>query len=236
MSAPEPKDVVLAFGDTHYPFSHRDHLDFLDAVIQKHDPTLFVHTGDELDFHALSDYDSDPDGDSAGVEYKKGIKEMKKLYSLIPSARACISNHNARPYRRAYKSGIPTAFMRTYAEWMQAPEGWEWGFKFDIDGVVYEHGEGVSGKLGHLKAAEQNMQSTVIGHIHAHAGVAYLANPKHLIFGLNCGWLGDKDAYSMAYGRNNRNKPILGASIIDHGIPTFIPMVLRKGGRWVGRV
>jgi hypothetical protein len=230
------KEIVQIISDTQYPFSHPDHLPFLEAVKDRYQPTQVVHIGDEVDFHALSDYDPDPDGDSAGREFKRAMEDMQRLYEVFPEVKACISNHTARPFRRAYKYGIPKAFLREYAEFLAAPKGWQWQRKYVIDDVAYEHGEGCSGKLGHLKAAEQNMQSTVIGHIHSHAGVAYGANPKLLYFGMNVGCLIDKDAYAFAYGTNMKTKPVLGCGVVVQGIPTFIPMVLKKGGRWVGKV
>lgn len=231
-----PTEVVQILSDLHYPFSHRDSLDFLIAVREKYSPTRVVCTGDEVDHHALSDYDHDPDGDTAGVELKRALKDLRKLYTEFPEVQTCVSNHTARPFRRAYKYGIPRAYLRDYAEFLEAPEGWTWGEKFEIDDVVYEHGEGLTGKLGHLTGAEKNMQSTVIGHIHSHAGIAYLANPRFLIFGMNVGCLLDKDAYAMAYGIHLKSKPVLGCGIVDRGVPTFIPMLMRGNGRWVGKL
>jgi hypothetical protein len=228
--------TTLAIGDTHFPFQHKDTFEFLYAIKEKYTPTTVVHMGDLLDFHALSDYDPDPDGDGPGEEFRKGMGRALRLYTIFPEARLCYSNHDARPYRRAYKHGIPTTFLRSYKEWMQLPEGWEIGQKWIVDDVLYEHGEGASGQYGHLRSAERNMRSTVIGHIHSHAGINYIANPRYLIFGFNVGCLIDKDTYAMSYGRHMKSRPVLGAGIIQDGIPTFIPMQLRKGGRWIGRL
>lgn len=227
---------VLAIGDLHFPFHHPDTFPFLRAIAQTVQPTQVVQMGDLGDFHALSDYDHDPDGDSPGQEFKRFLRYAHQFYSLFPTGLMCYSNHDARPYRRAFKSGIPRAFMRSYKEWLELPPGWEIGQKHFVDGVIYEHGEGQSGATGHLKAAIANMQSTVIGHIHSHAGINYIANPKDLIFGFNVGCLIDKDAYSMAYGTHMKSRPVLGVGVVHKGIPTFIPMVLKKGGRWNGEV
>lgn len=230
------KETVLAISDTQFPFSHTDTFDFLDAITRKHHPTEIVHIGDEVDFHALSNYDHDPDGSSAGDEFKLAMKDMKELYAMFPNVKACISNHTARPYRRAFKFGIPRGFMKEYKELLQAPEGWEWRDKWVIDDVRYEHGEGMAGKYAHIRAAEQNMQSTVMGHLHSNAGIGYIANPRFLIFGMALGCLMDKDAYAASYGVHMKTKPVLGVGIIDRGIPTYVPMILAKGGRWVGKL
>jgi hypothetical protein len=107
-----------------------------------------------------------------------------------------------------------------------------WADHWEFDGIIYEHGDPFSGKDAAIKAAEQNMQSTVIGHVHSFAGIQYSANSKHLIFGFNVGCLIDKDAYAFAYAKKIKRKPILGCGIITNGIPQFIPMTLNSNGRW----
>lgn len=230
------QQVILVISDTQFPFQHKDTFSFLKAVAKKYKPTEIVHIGDEVDLSAMSDFDHDPDGYSAGDELKKALVEMRKLYKLFPKAKVCISNHTARPFRKAFKHGIPKAFLRDYHEFMEAPEGWKWADNWVIDGVVYEHGIGHSGVNGALKAALGNMQSTVIGHLHAFAGISYSANPRHLIFGFNVGCLIDKDAYAFAYGKYHKVKPIIGCGIVDKGIPMFVPMQLDSNGRWNGKL
>jgi hypothetical protein len=228
------KHTVLAIPDTQFPFHHEDTFRFLAAVKKKFNPDVVVHIGDEVDFHALSNFDHDPDGYSAGHELTEALKSMKTLYKIFPNVKACTSNHTARPFRKAFKSGIPKAFLRDYHDFLEAPKGWEWADAWEVDGVIYEHGEGQSGQAGALKAALGNMQSTVIGHLHAFAGIQWSANPKHLIFGFNVGCLIDRHKYAFAYGKNMKNKPILGCGLIIKGIPTFIPMILDTNSRWVG--
>lgn len=228
------RHTVLVISDTQAPFQHRDTIPFLRAVCKKYTPNEYIHIGDEMDFHALSDYTADPDGYSAGHELTEGLKFMRALYKEFPKMKVCTSNHTARPLRRAFKVGIPRAFLRDYKEFLEAPDGWEWADKWVIDEVIYEHGEGQSGPLGALKAALGNMQSTVIGHLHAFAGISWSANPRHLVFGFNVGCLIDTKAYAFSYGKHFKNKPILGCGVVIKGIPVFVPMTLNRRGRWVG--
>ena len=230
------KHRVLVIPDTQAPFQHADTLPFLYAVKKKYRTNKVVHLGDEMDFHALSDYNHDPDGYSAGHELERGLEFMHLLYDMFPNVDVCTSNHTARPFRKAYKHGIPKAFLRDYHEFLEAPKGWKWADKHVIDGVIYEHGEGQSGANGALKAALGNMQSTCIGHLHAFAGIQWSANPRHLVFGFNVGCLIDKDAYAFAYGKHFKNKPIIGCGVVLEGIPLFVPMQLDKKGRWTGVV
>lgn len=227
--------TVLAISDLHYPFAHPDHLAFLTWIKKKYKPDEVVCLGDEADMHALSDYDHDPDGFSAGKELEAAIKDLKKLYALFPNAKVCTSNHTARPFRRAEKFGIPKAFLKSYKEFLQAPKGWQWADSWEVDGVIYEHGEGLSGVNAALKAAQGNSQSTVIGHVHSFAGIQYNANPRHLFFGMNAGCLIDKDTYAFAYGKKMKTKPIIGTGLVVKGIPVFVPMLLNSKGRWIGK-
>lgn len=227
--------VVLAIGDLHAPFQHPDHLKFLKWIKDKYSPTDIICMGDEIDAHALSNFEHDPDGMSAGDELKAAVESLEPLYKMFPKVKVCTSNHTARPYRQAYKHGIPRAFLRDYKEFLEAPVGWQWGDSWEVDGVTYEHGEGFSGQNAALKAALANMNSTVIGHVHSFAGIQYSANPKHLIFGFNVGCLIDVDGYAFAYGKKHKSKPIIGAGLVIKGVPSFVPMLLDSRGRWVKR-
>lgn len=227
---------VLVISDTQIPFQHKDYLKFLKAVEKKYKCNEVVHIGDEVDFHAISEWDSDPDGLSAGDEFKKALKELKNMYSAFPNVKVCISNHTDRPYRKAYKNGMPRAFLKDYAELLQAPPGWLWDEYWIIDDVQYEHGEGLSGRNGAIKAAEGNMRSTVIGHIHSHAGIQYSANPRFLIFGFNVGCLIDRHSYAFRYGKKFKAKPIIGCGVVISRVPIFIPMQLNAKGRWTGKL
>ncbi len=228
--------VVLAIPDLHCPFQHPDAFKFLAAVKKKYRPNEVVCLGDEMDGHYISMHDSDPDGMGGGHELEAAIKELKKLYKLFPKVKVCTSNHGSLPYRRAYKFGLPKAFLKSYKEFLQAPVGWAWADEWEIEDVIYEHGESFSGQQGAIKSANANMASTVIGHIHAFAGIQYSANQKHLIFGFNVGCLIDNSAYAFAYGKKFKAKPILGCGIIKDGIPTFVPMILTAKGDWVGKL
>jgi hypothetical protein len=227
---------IIVVPDLQFPFHHKDSFDFLKAVRDKYKPNEFLNLGDEVDFHALGDWDSDVDGYSAGHELELAIDCMKKLYKIFPVMKVCTSNHTIRPFRRAFKAGLPRRLLRDYKEFFEAPDGWEWRDHWIIDEIRFEHGEGVSGMYAHTKAAQQNMRSTVIGHIHSFAGIQYVACHDRLIFGFNCGCLIDNHQYAFAYGKKIRNKPILGCGIIIDGVPQFIPMILNKKGRWTGKL
>lgn len=227
---------VLVIADTQNPFEHGDYLRFLKAVSKKYTTNAVVHVGDEVDAHALGDWDKDPDGMSAGDELKQAVKSLKRFYTAFPEVKVCTSNHTARIFRRAFKAGIPTAYLRDYSEFLEAPKGWRWAGKWEIDGVVYEHGLGYSGAMGAMKAAMDNMKPTVIGHLHSDAGIHYWANSERLLFGMNVGSGIDRNKYAFAYGKMFKKKPILSCGVVIDGVPSLIPMQLNKRGRWTGRL
>ena len=229
------KETVMIIPDLQCPFEHPDALAFACWARDKYNPTIIVNIGDEIDMHALSDYDHDPDGLSAGDELKKAIKHLSGWYREFPVTNVCTSNHTARIFRRAFKYGIPRAYLRDYADFMKAPEGWQWEDSFEIDGVLYIHGEGFSGATGATKAAHAFMQPTVIGHLHSHAGIQYYANKKELIYGFNTGCLIDVNAYAFNYGKLYPIKPVLGIGLVVKGVPQFIPMLLDEKGMWAYR-
>jgi hypothetical protein len=216
--------VVMAIPDIHAPFHDVDCLDFISDVIRDFRPDRIVCLGDEVDFHACSNYAKDPDGFSAGHELKAAKVFLKDFQKVVPVMDIVTSNHTSRPFRQGFAAGIPSAFMRSYKEAFEVEDGWMWHEDILIDGVLYIHGEGFSGVNAHRTAAEKHMVSVVLGHIHAHAGVQYINNKGGQIFGMNAGWLGDESKYAFRYGKNMPQRPVSGSGIIiGGGKACFIP-------------
>lgn len=206
---------------------HGDAIDFLTDIRREYKPDKIIHMGDETDQHSLSDWDHDPSGMSAGDEYDAAIRQLKGLYKVFPNVMICESNHGRRPFRKAFRAGIPRVYLRAYAEFMQSPPGWEWRESWSLDKVLYIHGDGFSGKDGALRAAQGHRRSVVLGHIHSFAGVQYVAGSHDQIFGFNTGCLIDTTGYAFHYGKHIVSKPVLGAGIIIDGREArFIPMKL----------
>lgn len=218
---------VLVISDIQAPFQHRDTIDFLYDQYRRFKCNRVVCIGDEVDFHAISLHDKEPEADGPTQELNKAKIFMRRLYSAFPNVESCISNHTDRPFRVASKFGIPRDFIRGYRELLDAPRTWSWHDRIVIDDVCYQHGEGYSGRNGAIQAAINNRQSTVIGHLHAHAGVLYHANENDLIFGMNVGCLIDIYAYAFRYGRTFKDKPVVGCGVVIEGFePFFLPMDL----------
>lgn len=234
---PESRTGVVAhIPDLHEPFGHPDAPAFVSAVLQRYQPSLVIYAGDELDQHALSTHPTDPNGLSAQTEFDMGLARMKLWYEVTPRAKICTSNHGARPFRKAFLAGIPEVYLKEYSEFMQAPEGWEWGDEFVVDNVCYTHGEGATGANGALQLAIRQGRSQAVGHWHGNAGASFFHSGRHTVFGLYSGCLIDAGKYAFRYGKNFKLQPVLGMSIIDQGVPQFVPMHLNDKKLWTGRL
>ena len=209
--------IVLVISDLHIPFHHKDSFDFLADIRRKYRPTETVCIGDEADFAGISFHEKNPDMPSPGDEYKEMMIYLKILYKLFPKVRVCTSNHTARPYRMAHKIGLPNLFIKSYREFLCAPKGWSWHDRILIQDVVYEHGEGLSGRNGAWTGMVQNKKSTVIGHLHGYGGVSYSESPFNQTFAMNVGCLIDPESLAFAYGAKYRNKATLGCGVVIDG-------------------
>ena len=226
---------VLVLADTQAPFDHDDYLSFALAIMNKYKTTEVVHVGDEIDHHALGDYDSDPDGYSAGHELNAAIDRLKPYYKAFPVMHLCESNHTARILKRVFKAGIPIRYMRDFKDVIEAPKGWTWKHEHELDGVCYRHGLGYSGNLGALNAAKDLHRSCVIGHLHADAGILFYNNGKKTIFGMNVGCGIEPTSYAFAYGKECRKKPVLSCGVVVDGQPLLI-LMNTINGRWDKKV
>jgi predicted phosphodiesterase len=202
-------------GDLHLPFEHPHYLDFCRDTFRHWKVEHVVFIGDVVDHHALSFFVHDPDGLSASDEASEASVRLRSWQKAFPVAEVAIGNHDARCFRTAHKAGIPTRYLRDYAEVFQTP-GWAWKFDFRHDGVLYEHGSS-SGKYAAFNTAINKRTSLVMGHTHTHAGVLWHANQTNRIFAMQVGCGIDVDAYAFAYGRAFSVRPMLGCGIVIDG-------------------
>jgi len=235
---PAVAECILVIPDIHAPYQHPDTLRFLMAVREQFSPDLVVDLGDELDYHAMSFHDSDPNLDSAGVELEKGKAFLNELYRVFPQVLVCHSNHGSMQYRRAKAHGIPVQLIKKYRDVIfpehGAPE-WSWSHNWRINTplgeVLFKHQAS-----GILSDAAHNSCNLVVGHSHGNFSVEYSASSSHLYYGMYCGCLIYKDSMAFAYGKHSLRKPIIGCGVILNGRPILLPMVLDRGGRWIGRL
>jgi len=216
---------VLVIADVHEPFSKDGYLEFCRQVQEQYDCGTVIHIGDAVDNHATSYHEHDPDGKSAGDEFNIALAKMKRWYYTFPNVKICIGNHDALPFRKAFTAGLPKTWLKTYQQLLESPPTWEWDFVHQVNGVIYQHGTGLSGEMAAINAARENRQSTVIGHLHTVCNTRYLASYKDLIFGVTVGCGIDHEKYAFAYGKQNTRKPVLACAVVlDGKLPINIPM------------
>jgi predicted phosphodiesterase len=221
------KNNTLIIGDTHEPFCKEGYLEFCKKVQIEYNCGTIVHIGDLVDNHAVSYHDHDPDGRSPGDEFKLALDNCDKWYKAFPEVFICIGNHDRLPFRKAFTAGLPKNWLKSYQEMFNSPKGWKWDFVHKLNGVIFQHGTGLSGEMAAINAARENRQSTVIGHLHTVCNTRFLASHKDLIFGMSVGCGIDHSKYAFAYGKENTRKPVLSCGVVINGkMPINIPMFL----------
>ncbi len=228
---------ILFISDMHIPYGHPDTVRFLTALKRKYEPTRVICVGDEVDAHAMSFHDSDPDLPSAGDELKAAIKKLQPLYKLFPVMDLVDSNHGSMHYRKGMHHGIPRKYLRDYNDILEAPAGWKWHMDMLVTlpggNKMYVH-HGLSKNV--MKAVAGRGVCVVQGHFHEDFYIGYIGNPQSLLWGMTVSCLIDKKAMAFAYNRTNLNRPIIGTGAVIEGQPRLLPMVLTKAGRWNGFV
>lgn len=220
---------ILFISDMHIPYNHPKLLPFLEGLKRRYDPTRVICVGDELDKHAMSFHDSDPDLPSAGDELKRSLPVIKEVEKLFPEMDLVDSNHGSMVYRKAKAHGMPRRYIRSYNEVLEVGEGWKWFMdltidmsEFDVPDVYVHHGK--SNKA--IRTSQAMSMSHVCGHFHESFGIEYWANPKGLYYGMNIGCLIDDEQLAFAYNNSNLKRPIIGTGLIIEGIPVLEAMPL----------
>ena len=220
-------NVIGIISDTHYPFAHKAHLNFLYETFNKFQVNRVVHIGDLVDGHSWSYHESANGAVSPSKESELAQKDIDKLFKTFGSGDLVMGNHDLLISRKAQTHNIPKKFLKTFEEIWNFPKGWNTHNHITIDDVLYIHGTGKSGVNASVSLMTDYRQSVVSGHTHSAGGVSYRASYRDLTFGLNVGCLIDVDSYAMEYGRNFSKKPTLGCGIvIDGKVGFFIPMDL----------
>jgi hypothetical protein len=227
---------VLCIPDLHFPYQHIDALDFLSKVSKKLQPDKIICGGDELDYHAMSFHNSDPDLDSAGVELRKGILYVQSLREIFPNMDLLHSNHGSMAYRKAKFNGMPRHLIKSYNELLEVDSGWSWH-----ESIILEFSNGRKCKFVHSAGSNVLASSQVAGmslvqfHYHSSFELRYWDGGNGLNFAITSGCLIDDKSIAFAYNKLHSKRPILGVTFIENGIPYLIPMVTDPiTERWIG--
>lgn len=230
-------DIILFISDLHAPYHHKDAIAFLAAIKTKYKPTRVVCIGDEVDYHALSFHDSDPDLDCAGVELTRAQATMKQLEQLFPVMDLVHSNHGSMVYRKAKAAGMPRHVIKPYHEILGVSDKWKW-HRF----LTLEQNTGCPIFVCHgSKKNSENYSkhlgcNVVQGHYHEDMRIGFTNTPKGTIWGMNLGCLIDDEELSFEYNKINPMRPTLGTGLVIKGRPLLIPMILNDKGSWDGHL
>lgn len=226
---------ILLISDLHIPYHHQDAIAFLKHLKDKYNPTRVICLGDEVDGHALSFHDSDPDLPSAGDEIRQALPVIAELFKIFPKMDILESNHGSLVWRKAKVFGIPKHYIKSYNEVLGVDSGWKWSFDLTVDlpngQKCYMH----HGKTSNIIQLSQQMgMNATQGHYHETFKIDYWGNSTGLYWGMQCGCLIDDDKLAFNYNNVNIKRPIIGTGLIIDSMPVLEPMRLNSEGRWVG--
>ncbi len=223
----------MCVGDLHEPFclqSTKDQIGYLEHCINvynAYDCNRVVFLGDLIDNHFSSFWTADPDGYGAGEELDRAIDRIQEWYKVFNNKTVprgisvCIGNHDAIVRRKCFDSGVSKKWVRDYNEVLHVPD---WDFKevHKIDGVIYTHGTGSSGRNAAVNKALQFGDPTVQGHIHTEASVIYAGT----VWGMQTGVGVDRTQYAMNYSKffPKPYKISCGVVLNNGKIPLILPL------------
>ena len=227
---------ILVISDLHIPYHRPDSFEFLKEIKKEYKPDCVVNIGDEIDCHALSFHEHNPDLASAGHELVRAKDFIKELESIFPVMTLLDSNHSSLVYRRAIKSGIPKGYLRDYNDFLNVKK-WNWQDNLTLtlpnkQRCFFTHG--ISADV--TKVSQINGMSCVQGHFHSKFKIEYWANPDALFFAMQVGCLIQQTNMAFTYSKNFKTKFIMGCGMIIDSTPRLMPMVLNKEGKWIGKL
>ena len=228
---------ILIISDLHIPYHHPDTIAFLKAVKEKYKPTRVISVGDEVDNHAMSFHDSDPDLLSAGDELQKSIEQLQPIYKMFPEMDLVDSNHGSMVYRKGKHHGIPRKYLKSYGDILEAPKKWKWQHELILtlpnrQNLYIVHGISKDG----LKLATSQGMNVIQGHYHTCFNITYGSSPAQLFWSMQVGCLIDDDSLAFHYNKITPGRPIIGLGMVIDSQPVLIPMILNKKGRWTGKL
>jgi predicted phosphodiesterase len=208
---------VLVIGDIHAPFVKPGYLEFCKEIESKWQTNMTIFIGDLIDMHYSSYHESDPDGDSAGVELLKAKKEISYWYRAFPKAKVCFGNHDLIPNRKAMTAGLSASWIKTIDEILEVPN-WEFSEQFIIDEVQYIHGTGRKAR----NRARKDLTSVVQGHYHSESYCEHYVGNNFKIFAMQVGCGIDRKSYAMAYGKHFDKPHINVGIVLENGTLPFL--------------
>lgn len=229
---------LLIFGCLHAPYHHPDSLEFLSALKTEYKPDRVLCLGDEVDNNAISFHPSDPDLFAAGAELKASKKVLKSLEKLFPKVDIVKSNHGSLIHRRVVSAGLPAGLIKSYNKIYGVGSDWKWHLDLTLTTSDKNQWYFCHGKSSKSITLSKSLGLSVAqAHYHNSRSVEPWTNMNNKeIYGCHTGCLIDDTSLAYNYNKSNVFRPVLGALVILDGVPTSIPLRMKKSGRWLGRL
>ena len=201
---------VLVIGDLHEPFGLDAYLDFCIEQYKKYNCTQTIFIGDIIDNHYSSYHETSADGLGVLDKLELAIQRIQRWYNVFneKGTKVIIGNHDRMVMRKAQTSAIPSKWIKSYKEVLEVPN-WEFVDHYIQDNVLYQHGEGGTGRT----ACRNHMINVVQGHLHTQAYTEHYVGKNFRVYGTQVGCGIDHDSYAMAYAKYGK-KPAIGCAVI----------------------
>lgn len=203
---------VLIVGDLHVPFERTGYFEFCKNIYIKYNCNKVIFIGDLIDNHFSSFHDTDPDGHSAGEELRLAKLSIAKWYKTFPKAKVCLGNHDNIPIRKAFNTGVSTAWIKSVGEVLDTPD-WEYEEEFILDNILYTHGIGRKA----FARMQADLTSVVQGHYHSESYIQYSVGRSYKLFAMQVGCGIDDKSYAMAYGKHFNKMHINCGVVLENG-------------------
>lgn len=243
---------ILVISDCHIPYhlgsdpknkdAVADSMAFLYEIKKRLKPDIVMSVGDIFDNHAISFHQESADLFSPGDELEKCIELIhQKKYGLATMFEKLIilsSNHDDLYARKIKVNKLPIKVLKELKDIYGTP-GWNWYEKVilkikNFEDVYCVHGQSSNG----LKLANHLGCSSLQGHFHTACSVAYSTNSvsNKRRWSMQVGAL-IGNGLAFEYNKLQLARPELGVGwISEEGVPSIIPLILNKKGRWIGKI
>jgi len=152
---------------------------------------------------------------------------LKEWYNVFPKVDVILGNHDRLVQRKLHTNGIPEIWLKKMNEILGVP-GWEFRLNYELDGVMYIHGEGGGGINGALQKALNFRKSIVQGHWHTESHIRWNVSELDRLFAMQVGCGIHDKTYAMEYARFHSKKSIISCGVVlgNGKLPIIIPMEL----------
>ena len=212
---------TLIIGDLHLPFEKKGYFEHCKNIYKKYKCDDVIFIGDIADNHFASFHLTDPSAMGGEDELDLATEKLKKWYKEWPDATVILGNHDRIVTRKQKMANLPSKWIRDYNEVLGTP-GWKWEVEYELDGVLYFHGEGGSART----MVKHYGQSVVQGHRHSEGYLEYYAGPGNINFAMQVGCGVDRTSYALEYARAFKHQFLACGVVVDGKTAHLEPMVL----------